>query len=81
MCVVVTLRTMAALKAYKVHEAAGRYKKAEPFAKRALKLGLEKFDLGHETIGIFLNNLAELYLVQGRYAEVKPLYKRALAIS
>ncbi len=27
-----------------------------------------------------LNNLAELYRAQGRYAEAEPLYKRALAI-
>ncbi len=27
-----------------------------------------------------LNNLAALYQAQGRYAEAKPLYKRALAI-
>ena len=27
-----------------------------------------------------LNNLAELYRSQGRYAEAEPLYKRALAI-
>ena len=27
-----------------------------------------------------LNNLAELYRAQGKYAEAEPLYKRALAI-
>ena len=27
-----------------------------------------------------LNNLAEVYRLQGRYAEAKPLYKRSLAI-
>ncbi len=27
-----------------------------------------------------LNNLAELYRTQGRYAEAEPLYKRSLAI-
>ncbi len=27
-----------------------------------------------------LNNLAELYRVQGRYAEAEPLYQRSLAI-
>ncbi len=27
-----------------------------------------------------LNNLAELYLLQGRYTEAEPLYKRSLAI-
>jgi tetratricopeptide (TPR) repeat protein len=31
-------------------------------------------------VATFLNNLGELYTVQGRYAEAEPLYKRALAI-
>ncbi len=31
-------------------------------------------------MAINLNNLAELYRAQGRYAEAEPLYQRALAI-
>jgi CHAT domain-containing protein/Tfp pilus assembly protein PilF len=31
-------------------------------------------------VGYSLNNLAEIYRVQGRYADAEPLYKRALAI-
>ncbi len=31
-------------------------------------------------MGQSLNNLAELYRAQGRYAEAEPLYRRALAI-
>ncbi len=31
-------------------------------------------------MGTSLNNLAELYRAQGKYAEAEPLYKRALAI-
>ncbi len=34
----------------------------------------------HPTTDTKLNNLAELYRAQGKYAEAEPLYKRALAI-
>ena len=32
----------------------------------------------HPSVGSSLNNLAELYRSQGRYAEAEPLYQRAL---
>ena len=31
-------------------------------------------------MALSLNNLAALYVAQGRYAEAEPLYKRSLAI-
>ena len=34
----------------------------------------------HPEVALALNNLAELYRDQGRYAEAEPLLKRALAI-
>ena len=34
----------------------------------------------HPDVATALNNLAELYREQGRYAEAAPLYKRSLAI-
>jgi tetratricopeptide (TPR) repeat protein len=34
----------------------------------------------HPDVASILNNLAELYRVQGKYAEAEPLYQRALAI-
>ena len=34
----------------------------------------------HPRVGTGLNNLAELYRTQGKYAEAEPLYNRALAI-
>ena len=34
----------------------------------------------HPNIARHLNNLAELYYNQGRYAEAEPLYRRALVI-
>jgi hypothetical protein len=35
---------------------------------------------GHPDVAVSLNNLAELYSGQGRYAEAEPLNKRAFAI-
>ncbi len=34
----------------------------------------------HPHVATGLNNLAELYQAQGRYAEAEPLYRRSLAI-
>ena len=34
----------------------------------------------HPGVATALNNLAALYLAQGKYAEAEPLYQRALAI-
>ena len=34
----------------------------------------------HPNVATSLNNLAELYRNQGKYAEAEPLYKRSLAI-
>ena len=45
----------------------GRYSEAEPYAKEALRLGIEEFGPNDPTTAAFLNNLAVLYLAQGRY--------------
>jgi tetratricopeptide (TPR) repeat protein len=34
----------------------------------------------HPDVAQSVNNLADLYSAQGRYADAEPLYKRALAI-
>ena len=52
----------------KSHEEAGRYEQAVPFYRKALDLGEHEFGLNHPTTAIYLNNLAELYDDQGRYA-------------
>lgn len=59
---------------------AGKYSKAVPIAKRALKLGEERFGPLHPDVGTSLNNLALLYDGQGRHQEAEPLYKRALEV-
>ena len=58
----------------------GRYDEAEPFARKAVEIGTEKFGPDHPTTAVFINNLALLYGAQGKYAEAEPLNKRALAI-
>ena len=40
----------------------------------------EKFGPEDPRLAATLNNLAELYRAQGKYAEAEPLYQRALAI-
>lgn len=67
-------------KAFEAHYAAGRYTEAEPYAKKALELGVQEFGGNHKHVGSFLDNLARLYRAQGRYAEAEPHHKRALAI-
>ena len=57
----------------------GKYKEAEKQWEAALKEA-EGFGPEAPRLATSLNNLGELYRVQGRYAEAEPLYKRALAI-
>ena len=49
---------------------------------RALAPAILDLGPGRETpvVTESLNNLAELYRIQGRYAEAEPLYRRSLAI-
>jgi len=49
----------------------GRYKKAQPLLEEALRINLNA-DIHRITT---LNNLAYLYLLQGRFGEVEPLYQ------
>ena len=48
-------------------------------AKQALEAA-ETLGPDHPSVATSLNNLAELYRVQGQYAQAEPLYKRSLAI-
>ena len=58
----------------------GRYAEAERFARKALELSRKEFGPDHPHVATSLNNLAELYQAQGRYAVAKPLYERDPAI-
>jgi len=57
----------------------GRYVEAELQLAAALKMA-EAFGEHDHRLGASLNNLAEPYLAQGKYAQAEPLSKRALAI-
>jgi tetratricopeptide (TPR) repeat protein len=56
------------------------WRKAEQLLRRALTIAEKAFGPDHPDVGADLNNPAELYRIQGRYAEAEPLYKRVLAI-
>src|SRR4029077_19901244 len=62
----------------------GRFSEALPLAQRALAIREKALPLDHPDVAVSLNNLAELYRAQGRYADAEPLgtraHKRALAI-
>ncbi len=57
----------------------GRYLEAEKALQAALDEA-ERFGPQDLRLAASLNNLAELYRAQGKYAEAEPLHKRALAI-
>jgi tetratricopeptide (TPR) repeat protein len=48
--------------------------------KRALSIHEKALGSDHSKVALSLNNLADLYHLQGRYADEEPLYKRSLAI-
>jgi tetratricopeptide (TPR) repeat protein len=58
----------------------GRYSEAIPLAQRVLTMCEKAFGPDHPDVATSLNNLAELYRVQGRYADAERLYERSLAI-
>src|SRR5690242_3111375 len=62
------------------HYDAGRYGRAEPLLRRALRRA--ERTLGPDAIAVaaILNRLGMLYKYMGRYAEAGRLYRRALAI-
>lgn len=56
------------------------YGQAELFYKRALAIESHAPGLDSEDIAASLNNLAYLYVSQGRFQEAEPLYEHALAL-
>jgi len=50
------------------------------FFKRALAIREKQLGPDHPQVALGLNNLAELYRAQGRYADAEPLNKRSLTI-
>ncbi|MDY7024273.1 MAG: tetratricopeptide repeat protein, partial [Cyanobacteriota bacterium] len=52
----------------------------EPLLQQALEMRQRLFSGDHPDVALSLNNLAELYRSQRRYAEAEPLYQKALAM-
>ena len=50
----------------------GRYSEAEPYAKEAIRLGMEELGPNDPTTAALLDNLADLYRAQGQYGAAEP---------
>ena len=59
----------------------GQYDRALKVAEAALRVAEQNVGPDHPDVAASLNNLAELYRIQGDYAKAEPLHKRALAIT
>ncbi|MDA2932472.1 tetratricopeptide repeat protein, partial [Nitrospinae bacterium AH-259-F20] len=59
---------------------AANYTKAEPLYRRSLTIREKTLGPEHPGVATSLNNLAGLFLSQGKYFEAEPLFKRSLAI-
>ena len=67
------LHGLAALKA-------GKFDEAQKALERALEIRRQILGVRHPDVAVSLNNLAELYRVQGRVNDAQPLFEHALAI-
>jgi tetratricopeptide (TPR) repeat protein len=56
--------------------AISKYAEAEPLNQQALKIWEQVLGPQHSDVAASLNNLAELYDAQGKYAEAEPLYAK-----
>lgn len=56
------------------------YSQAEPLYLNSLAIYEKTLGEEHPLVATSLNNLAELYRIQGKYTEAEPLYLRSLAI-
>ena len=55
----------------------GQYSEAAEIAKEALRVAEETYGTNHRNVATSLNNLAEVYRVQGRYAEAFDSFYKA----
>ncbi len=58
-----------------------RYPDALSVSEEALKVAEDTFGPDNPKVAISLNNIAEIYIINGSYDEIEPLYKRALEIN
>ena len=64
----------------RIYGAQNIFSKAIDWAKKGLSAAEERSGPEHPDVATNLDNLAGLYLSQGRYAEAEPLYRQALEI-
>jgi tetratricopeptide (TPR) repeat protein len=57
-----------------------RYRLSEPQYKRMIASDTDSLGPNHPSVANDLNGLAQLYMAQGKYAEAKPLFEKALNI-
>jgi tetratricopeptide (TPR) repeat protein len=57
-----------------------RYRETEPLYQRALAIREQALGPAHPDVATSLNNLAEIYRVQGEYTKAESLHQRALTI-
>jgi len=57
-----------------------QYEQAEPLYRCALAIDVRRLGTEHPSIAVCLNNLANVYSVQGKYEEAEPLYWHTLTI-
>ncbi|MBM3518967.1 MAG: tetratricopeptide repeat protein [Alphaproteobacteria bacterium] len=60
---------------YQALYAAGAYADAAPLAEKPVRRAKSEFGGADPRLSTELNNLAEIYRTQGRYAEAEPLYR------
>ena len=65
---------------YYLQHALAQYTEAEALYSLSLSIDTQAFDPDHPKLIPGLNNLAEIYRLQGKYSQAKPLYQQALAI-
>jgi len=65
---------------YRELEEQGRYREAIPYAEDLVRVGKKAFGESHSHVGLFLNNLAALYLALGDFGKAESLYRESLAI-
>ena len=58
----------------------GQYDQAVVVAQKAIEAAKKTVGPDHPAVATGQNNLARLYVTQGRYAQAEPLYKSSLAI-
>jgi tetratricopeptide (TPR) repeat protein len=58
----------------------GAFAAAEPLLQEAVEIGRRALGPAHEDVGLWLNNLANIFMNTARYQQAEPLYREAIDI-